>query len=149
MSTRSLTFVKDDEGSVLVCLYRQSDGYPTGHGQELKEFLAPFHLVNGIGSRNPQGPIANGMGCLAAQLVAQFKTDVGGIYLYPTDTKDAGQDFVYVIARTKGTDTLSVTIASSYAGTLYDGPIAEADMEAIETKMRDDEEAQLDRRRLT
>jgi hypothetical protein len=104
MGTRSLTRVIDhyqtDDGkdvpSTLVCMYRQFDGYPTGHGADLAKFLTGMKMVNGLGAGNPK-KIANGAGCLAAQLVAHFKDGPGGIYLYPTDTKDAGQDYEYEI----------------------------------------------------
>lgn len=50
MGTRSLTFVHDgDAAKPLTCMYRQYDGYPSGHGLELQQFLAPFKVVNGIG----------------------------------------------------------------------------------------------------
>ena len=38
---------------------------------------------------------ANGMGCLAAQLIANFKTEVGNIYLYEADARDCWQDYEY------------------------------------------------------
>jgi hypothetical protein len=51
MGTRSLTYVYggDRETKPLVCMYRQFDGYPSGHGQELIDFLKPIRLVNGLG----------------------------------------------------------------------------------------------------
>jgi hypothetical protein len=103
MGTRSLTRViehfasdKGDVASTLVCMYRQMDGYPSGHGADLAEFLKGMKIVNGIGASNPK-KIANGAGCLAAQLVAHFKDGPGSIYLYPADTTDAGQDYEYDI----------------------------------------------------
>ena len=95
MGTRSLTFVYDGE-TPIINMYRQYDGYPTGHGAELAEFLAPFHMVNGL-STNETRKVANGMGCLAAQLVANFKDEAGGFYLYPTSAVDCGQDYEYHI----------------------------------------------------
>jgi hypothetical protein len=95
MGTRSLTFVYDGE-TPIINMYRQYDGYPTGHGAELAEFLAPFTLVNGLGI-NETRKVANGMGCLAAQLVANFKDGAGGFYLYPTSAVDCGQDYEYHI----------------------------------------------------
>lgn len=95
MGTRSLTFVYDGKEPI-INMYRQYDGYPTGHGAELAEFLAPFHLVNGLGM-NESRKVANGMGCLAAQLVANFKESAGGFYLYPTSAVDCGQDYEYHI----------------------------------------------------
>jgi len=99
MGTRSLTYVYggDRETNPLICLYRQYDGYPAGHGQELIDFLKPIKLVNGLGSDNKQ-KVANGMGCLAAQLVAHFKDGPGQFYLYePELNQDAWQDYEYHI----------------------------------------------------
>ena len=96
MGTRSLTFVYDGKEPI-INMYRQFDGYPTGHGAELAEFLAPFTLVNGLGI-DEKGRVANGMGCLAAQLVSNFKgTEAGQFYLYPTSAVDCGQDYEYHI----------------------------------------------------
>ena len=95
MGTRSLTFVYDNNKEPMLNMYRQFDGYPSGHGSELAEFLNSFDaIVNGI----PVGDkrkMANGMGCLAAQMIANFKTDVGGFYIYPVTAKDCGQDYEY------------------------------------------------------
>ena len=98
MGTRSLTFVYDDNEAV-INLYRQYDGYPSGHGRELADFLSPFTIVNGIGQRTEH--IANGMSCLAAQLVAHFKTEVGQFYLHPVSAKDCGQDYEYHVYEDK------------------------------------------------
>lgn len=66
MGTRSLTVLKDDEDVEIAVMYRQYDGYPDGHGQQLAEFI-----------RNADH---NGMDCLAAQIVAHFKTESGYTY---------------------------------------------------------------------
>jgi len=95
MGTRSLTFVYDGK-TPIINLYRQYDGYPTGHGAELADFLAPFVMVNGI-PVGESGKFANGMGCLAAQLVANFKGEAGDFYLYPTSALECGQDYEYHI----------------------------------------------------
>ena len=87
MGTRSLTFVYDGDVPV-INIYRQYDGYPSGHGTELAEFL------DGI-----EG--ANGMTCLAAQLVANFKKTVGGFYIHPVAETDCGQDYEYHVYETK------------------------------------------------
>ena len=93
MGTRSLTYVYEGRHPV-VCLYRQYDGYPTGHGAELAEFLMGYDIVNGFGEKRAK--LANGMGCLAAQMVAHFKTETGNFYLHaPILKRDDGQDFEY------------------------------------------------------
>ena len=100
MGTRSLTFVYDNK-EPMINMYRQFDGYPSGHGSELAEFLNSFDaIVNGI----PVGDkrrLANGMGCLAAPLIANFKTEVGGFYIYPVTAEDCGQDYEYHVYENK------------------------------------------------
>ena len=96
MGTRSLTFVYDEQ-DVIINMYRQYDGYPSGHGAELAEFLGGFEAItNGI-RVGDERKIANGMGCLAAQLVANFKVGAGQFYLYPATAVDCGQDYEYHI----------------------------------------------------
>lgn len=92
MGTRSLTFVYDGDVPV-INIYRQYDGYPSGHGHELAQFLDSKTLVNGFGKQNSFE--ANGMGCLAAQLIVQLKHGVGGIYIYPVTSTDCFQDYEY------------------------------------------------------
>ena len=95
MGTRSLTYVYDENHNKLCCMYRQMDGYPSGHGKELAEFLAPITLINGLHTGMPKNA-ANGMSCLAAQLIAHFKTRIGGIYLEPlTRGLDCDQEYEY------------------------------------------------------
>ena len=100
MGTRSLTFVYDGD-EPMINMYRQFDGYPSGHGSELATFLNSFEaIVNGI-SVGDTRRIANGMGCLAAQLIAHFKIDAGGFYIYPVTAKDCGQDYEYHVYEDK------------------------------------------------
>ena len=97
MGTRSLTIVEDEKGREIVTIYRQFDGYYDGHGKELADFLTGFTLVNGLRGDGPE-KIANGLGCLAAQVVAHFKKEPGGIYLYPAGARDVGEEYVYVVS---------------------------------------------------
>src|SRR5690348_16714806 len=93
MGTRSLTRVFD-KGAEILCLYRQFDGYPDGHGAELADFVLSRTFVNGIsGDRR----VFNGMGCFAAQLVAHFKTDAGGFYILAPGSNDCGEEYVYEV----------------------------------------------------
>ena len=98
MGTRSLTFVYDGDVPV-INIYRQYDGYPSGHGHELAQFLDSKTLVNGFGKQNSFE--ANGMGCLAAQLIVQLKHGVGGIYIYPVSSTDCFQDYEYHVYEDK------------------------------------------------
>ena len=98
MGTRSLTFVYDGNVPV-INIYRQFDGYPSGHGHELAQFLNSKTLVNGYKDKNSAE--ANGMGCLAAQLIVQLKHGVGGIYIYPVASTDCFQDYEYHVYKNK------------------------------------------------
>ena len=95
MGTRSLTFVYEENKPILN-MYRQFDGYPSGHGQELAEFLLSGEMVNGI----PVGVdklFFNGMGCFAAQLIVNFKKSAGGFYIYPIESNSCWQEYEYHI----------------------------------------------------
>ena len=99
MGTRCLTYVYEGN-SPLVCLYRQFDGYPSGHGAELADFLKGIQLGNGIAGKPEMGTFANGMGCLAAQLIAHFKKSVGGFYIHLV-TDSGGVDYEYHVYANK------------------------------------------------
>ena len=103
MGTRSLTKIievyqdeKKTSRQVLTTMYRQMDGYMEGHGAELAEWLAEFTVVNGI-SMTETRKVANGAGCLAAQMFQHFKDGPGAIYLYPPGAKDCGEEYTYYI----------------------------------------------------
>lgn len=106
MGTRSLTFVyseskSGEKATPIMNMYRQYDGYPSGHGAELAEFLSGGRLVNGLSGMGKEKQF-NGMGCLAAQMVANFKDGAGSFYLYPVTTTDCGQDYEYHILNIDG-----------------------------------------------
>ena len=148
MGTRSLTIMYDTpyrgtRGREIAVMYRQMDGYPTGHGQALKDFLAPFVIVNGYDSS--MGPVlANGGACLAAQIIAHFKEGVGNFYLHPAGTRDAGEEYIYEVrpsinkgirlvvraVRTKYNDKWEV--AKRTDPVIYDGPVGDFDPKAVE-----------------
>ena len=109
MSTRSLTQVLDARGSVLVTLYRQWDGYiDGGMGDELIEFVKGMVVGNGINLTKNPPKFANGIECLAAQLVSHLKGDqVGQFYLYPEDAEP--EEFNYKIFLHNGVLTLTVS----------------------------------------
>jgi hypothetical protein len=92
MGTRALTFVYDGS-TPIINMYRQYDGYPSGHGLELAEFLTQGKLVNGLSGKNET--VFNGMGCLAAAMVANFKQSAGGFYIHSVEDTECGQDYEY------------------------------------------------------
>ena len=52
-------------------------------------------MVNGLG--RDEGKVANGMGCLAAQLIADIKKNPGNVYLEKPDSKRSWIDYVYYV----------------------------------------------------
>lgn len=97
MGTRSLTVINNEWDDSEICvLYRQYDGYPEGHGIDLLNFLKNMNIVNGI-SIGESRRISNGMDCLAAQVVAHFKTGPGGFYLNAAGSRDMCEQFIYTI----------------------------------------------------
>ena len=131
MGTRSLTVLQDNDGQEIAVLYRQMDGYPEGHGAELARYLKPFRVVNGFGLGDTKGKAANGMPCLAAQLIAKFKRDIGGFYLHPAGTRDCGEEYVYTVYLKDGEVCLRCRIAYGETKLLYDGPARQWDTKAV------------------
>lgn len=74
MGTRSITRIYEIDGTQVAEIYRQYDGYFEGHGVELATIMEGMIVVNGISGKE-RGVVANGMGCLAAQVVAALKID--------------------------------------------------------------------------
>ena len=121
MGTRSLTtFIDDHTEEEIVVMYRQYDGYPEGHGRDLVNFLNDMKVVNGIPGGKRVSQLANGVNCLAAQVVSHFKKGVGDFYLHTGDTRDYGEEFVYTIY-SKDND-LKVKVEDAYEDkVLFDG----------------------------
>lgn len=103
MGTRSTTIVMD--GNQEICrIYRQFDGYPDGHGVDLAN-LCNVTITNGI--QGDGKGTANGMGCLAAQIVKGLKGNnghqAGGIYLEPTGGEVSKWcEYVYIVRGEEG-----------------------------------------------
>ena len=114
MGTRSNTLVYDeyhgnDSAVQILNLYRQHDGYVEVHGAELLKFLEPMTIVNGIttGLTN----IANGSGCLAAQLVSHFKKKIGDFYIMaPLDKDEFDNEYTYKIYVSGGPVYISIEV---------------------------------------
>ena len=128
MGTRSLTrVIPRQEGlsfseghehvdKSVVNIYRQYDGYPEGMGVDLAEFLSEFTIVNGLGADSYKPRIANGYGCLAAQLVEFLKDGPGNVYLelLDGDAGDHWEEYIYTLYPKEGEPTY-ISIYDVYA----------------------------------
>ena len=90
MATRAMiSIAKREEGvsfseipeRTIVDIYHHWDGYPEGLGVTLGWYLSGKRVVNGISSKDNEDLIFNGMGCLAASLVAHLKDGPGNVYI--------------------------------------------------------------------
>lgn len=102
MGTRStIKFYSEfDNETPIVNIYQQFDGYYTGVGMELAEWLATKIVINGYNSNQTIGKgFANGMGCLAAQFIAMYKTDIGRLYI---DSTYHNQEYDYHVKLIEG-----------------------------------------------
>ena len=124
MGTRALIKINIKDGksiTPLVCIYKQHDGYLSGLGATLHEFLNRKTLINGIGGKPDPANYSNGIADLAGQLVCELKNKfaLGGVYLYPTDTKDVGQDYTYTVNFSQGKSFDSVDALDSVSIDCY------------------------------
>jgi hypothetical protein len=93
MATRAMISVaKREEGvsfseepnKTIVDIYHHWDGYPEGLGVTLADYLNGKKVTNGLGRDNDN--LFNGMGCLAASLVAELKDGPGDVYIEPRES---------------------------------------------------------------
>jgi len=94
MATRAMiSIAKREEGvsfseipeRTIVDIYHHWDGYPEGLGVTLGWYLSGRKIVNGISSAMNKDLVNNGMGCLAASLVAYLKDGPGNVYIEDRD----------------------------------------------------------------
>jgi hypothetical protein len=95
MATRAMISVaKREEGvsfseepnKTIVDIYHHWDGYPEGLGVTLAYYLEEKKITNGLSSKDNEDLIFNGMGCLAASLVAYLKDGPGDVYIEPRES---------------------------------------------------------------
>jgi hypothetical protein len=93
MATRAMiSIAKREEGvsfseepnKTIVDIYHHWDGYPEGLGVTLANYLDGKKITNGLGRDNNN--LFNGMGCLAASLVAELKDGPGDVYIEPRES---------------------------------------------------------------
>ena len=104
MATRAtVSIARREEGvsfsekpsKTIVDIYHHYDGYPEGLGVKLASYLDDKKITNGLGSRDDYDYF-NGLGCLAASLVAELKDGPGNVYIEDRGTH-GWIDYYYVI----------------------------------------------------
>ena len=119
MATRAMiSIAKREEGvsfseepnQTIVDIYHHWDGYPEGLGVTLGWYLSGKKIVNGISSAMNEDLVHNGMGCLAASLVAHLKDGPGNVYIEPRESH-GWIDYYYYILGDEG-KTIYISIFS-------------------------------------
>jgi hypothetical protein len=150
MGTRSVTHFKDSNNAdPLMTLWRQYDGNPENHGLDMVRFMQGKLLLNGYNPLGNDMHNFNGMGDLAAQMVAHFKTHnhplidvngamlpdmrrepryteprIGNFEIVPPGTHDVGEQYSYGLYPEDG--QIFIRVIGEYDNELmYDGPIAD------------------------
>ena len=80
---------------VMVSIYNHYDGYPEGLGVTLANYLDSKIIVNGLGKDNYR--VFNGLGRLAASLIAELKDGPGNIYIEDPKRKHTWIDYEYYV----------------------------------------------------
>ena len=90
-------------------MYAQCEGKFLGQQYciQLADFLMSGTLANGLPAVDNVNKLFNGMGCLAAQVVAHFKKCPGAFYLVATDLEKCGQEYEYHIFNLGSTGSVS------------------------------------------
>lgn len=125
MGTRSTTTILNDNREPILRLYKQFDGYIAGGlGETLIDLLKDRVVVNGYTMEDERNQNFNGMSCLAAQIVADLKEGIGGIYIQPLDDCYEGS-FDYTIScignGKDGKPQKIHMVMKSYGDIVYDG----------------------------
>ena len=103
MATRAIiSIAKREEGvsfseipnKTIVDIYHHWDGYPEGLGVKLASYLDGYHIVNGLGRDDDR--LFNGIGCMAASIIAHLKERPGDVYITDRDSH-AWIDYYYYV----------------------------------------------------
>ena len=104
MATRAtISIAKREEGvsfsekpdKTIVDIYNHYDGYPEGLGVTLASYLDDYHIVNGAGREGDT--LFNGIGCMAASIIAHLKDGPGNVYIEDKDSPHGWLDYNYYV----------------------------------------------------
>jgi len=80
---------------IMVSIYNHYDGYPEGLGVTLASYLDDYKITNGLGRDNDY--VFNGLGCLAASLIAELKDGPGNVYIEDPERPHGWIDYDYYV----------------------------------------------------
>jgi len=80
---------------VMVSIYNHYDGYPEGLGVTLASYLEDKKITNGLGK--DRYSVFNGLGCMAASIIAELKDEAGQIYIEDPTRPHGWIDYEYYV----------------------------------------------------
>ena len=80
---------------VIVSIYNHFDGYPEGLGVTLASYLEDKKITNGLGRDREY--CFNGLGCMAASIIAELKDGAGQIYVEDPTRPHGWIDYEYYV----------------------------------------------------
>ena len=104
MATRAtISIARREEGvsfsekpdKTIVDIYHHYDGYPEHLGVKLASYLDGHHVVNGAGRDGDR--IFNGIGCMAASIIAELKDCSGNVYIEDPERPHTWIDYDYYV----------------------------------------------------
>ena len=111
MGTRAtIKIAKREEGvsfsekpdKFMVSIYHHFDGYPEYLGVTLANYLEDKKIVNGLGE--DRDTVFNGLGCMAASIIAELKEEAGNVYIEDPERPSSWIDYEYYIWGDTGKD---------------------------------------------
>lgn len=94
----------------IVRIYQQYDGYPSGVGKELATWLSSKIIINGYGlNQTANLGFCNGIGCMSAQFIHDFKVDIGGLYITKHDDIE-DYNYKVIVTHNISSDTHEITL---------------------------------------
>ena len=87
----------------MVSIYHHFDGYPEYLGVTLANYLEDKKIVNGL-SADRNEPVFNGLGCMAASIIAELKEEAGNVYIEDPERPSGWIDYEYYIWGDTGKD---------------------------------------------
>ena len=79
----------------MVSIYNHYDGYPEGLGVTLASYLEDKKITNGLGGDRKYS--FNGLGCMAASIIAELKEEAGNIYIEDPERPSGWIDYEYYV----------------------------------------------------
>ena len=87
---------------IMVSIYNHYDGYPEGLVVTLASYLDDKKITNGLGKNRYS--CFNGLGCMAASIIAELKDEAGNVYIEDPVRPHGWIDYEYYVWGDDGKD---------------------------------------------